>query len=277
MSYALTTKSRIKDRLQITSTSFDTLLDSLILAVTERIERMCNRRFMVSTWTNELYDGADPYGTSRQALVLKNAPVWNIASIAFKSGLNSNPTWETQTVDEYDADMETGILYFDTLPTGRRNIRVTYTAGYSGYSIGVTTIWTFNVIPTGVVDGVNTVFTLPATASQVVVYADGMRILPSNYTFIPGGNTVTFLNGMQPYSAVSVDYLASTGASSSDPTLPMDLVEVCEQAVVRLFKRRDSEGRSSETFGESAITWREDSFTKENLATIKNFRRSSFL
>lgn len=277
MSYALTTKSRIKDRLQITSTSFDTLFDNLILAVTERIEKMCNRRFMVSTWTNELYDGSDPYGTSRQALVLRNAPVWNITSIAFRSGLNSNPTWESQTVDEYDADMEAGILYFDTLPTGRRNVRVTYTAGYSGYSIGVTTIWTFNVIPTGVVDGVNTVFTLSTTASQVVVYADGMRIMPSNYTFTPGGNTVTFLNGMQPYSAVSIDYLASSGVSLSDPALPMDLVEVCEEAVTRIFKRRDSEGRRSEGFGESQVTWHEEWFSKDNLTTIKNYRRSSFL
>lgn len=273
--YALTTKARVKTRLGLTSTGFDDLLDTLILAVTDRMERMANRRFMLSTWTNELYDGVDPYDTRRTTLILKNAPVANIASIEYKSGFNSNPTWTPYTVDDYDTDLDAGILYFVRLPDGRRNIRVTYTAGYSGYSIGIVMVWVFNATPTGTVDRTNRVFTLPVSASQVVVYADGVRVAPENYTH--AADTITFDEGAQPYSTISVDYLPAVADGGSYPNLPMDIVEVCEEAVVRLFKKRESEGRSSETFQESSITWEKDVFTRENVATIKNFRRSSFL
>ena len=63
------------------------------------------------------------------------------------------------------------------------------------------------------------------------------------------------------------------GAGSGDVHLPADLVDVCERAVTYLFKQRDNEGRSSESFGESAVTWRDEMFNPEMLATIKNYRR----
>lgn len=68
-------------------------------------------------------------------------------------------------------------------------------------------LWVYDVTPTGTVDGSNTVFTLPANASQVVVVADGLRVKGSgaDYTF-NGTDTITFASGRQPYSSISVDY-----------------------------------------------------------------------
>jgi len=55
------------------------------------------------------------------------------------------------------------------------------------------------------------------------------------------------------------------------------LTEVCEKAVVRSFKKRDSEGRSSESFEGSSITWEKDVFLAEDIAIIKNYRRGGFV
>lgn len=275
---ALTTKSRVKDRMELTATNFDDLLDRLILSVTARIEQMCNRRFIQATYTNELHDGSDIYDTKRTILMVKNSPVQAITSVQYKSGLNSDPTWNSYDADDYDVDLTAGLLYFKgSLPKGRQNVRITYTGGFSGYSIGVNNFWFFNVTPTGTVDGSNGTFTLPEDASQVIVYADGVRLAASNVTFTEGEAEFTIAEGYEPYTTIAVDYLRENAAGDSDLGLPLEIVEVCEEAVVRLFKRRESEGRSSESFNESSITWNENIFTKENLTAIKNWRRSSFI
>jgi hypothetical protein len=277
--YALTTKARIKERLDITASNFDDLLDRLILAVTDRIERYCNRRFMQATYTNELYDGCSTSGGSRSALIVKNAPILVLSSIQYKSGSNENPVWTSYDEDDYDVDMNLGIVYFKgSIPKGRQNIRITYTGGYSGYSIGVNNFWVYNSVPTGAVNGVNLTYTIGADASEIIVYADGLRISADNYTFVAGTDDLVFDAGQAPFSTLVVDYLpTAAGDDGSDPTLPLEVVEVCEEAVVRLYKRRHAEGRSSETIGESTVTYATEILTKENIAVIKNFRRSSFL
>jgi len=277
--YALTTKARMKERLGITATDFDDLLDRLILAVTDRIEKMANRRFMQATFTHQLYDGCTPSGAPISALIVKNAPILVLNSVQYKTGLNSNPTWVSYDEDDYDVDMEAGIIYFKGyLPRGKQNIRITYTGGFSGYSIGVNNFWVYGSIPTGSINGVNLSFMLAEDASQIIVYADGLRISAENYTFTAGTDSFTFDAGQAPFSTLVVDYLPTTAQDDgTDPALPSEIVEVCEEAVSRLFKRRDAEGRTTETLGESQITWSQNAFTAENVATIKNYRRGSFL
>ncbi|MCR2833481.1 hypothetical protein [Parerythrobacter lacustris] len=271
---ALTTKERIKDRLQITATSFDTVLDRLILSVTARIEQMCGRRFIQGTYTHELHDGSDSYGTRRTFLIVKNAPVQTVSALQYNAGSNSSPNWLAVNEDYYHTDRDAGIIYVPGgLPRGFQNVRVTYTGGFSGYSIGVNNFWFFNITPTGTVDGSNLTFTLPEDATQVIVYADGMREAASNVTFVPGSASFTLAAGRAPTSTIAADYLRENAAEDSDLYLPADLTEMCEEAVVRIFKRRDSEGRLSETFQESSITWSRSIFTDEDLRTIRNYRR----
>lgn len=275
---ALTTKERIKERLGIDVTTWDDFFDRLIQSVTARIEQTCGRRFIQATYRNEIHDGCDMYGTSRRMLIVKNAPLHSVDSVEYNTGTNSSPVWTEISVDYYDIDLEAGILHFpEGLPHGRRNIRITYTGGFSGYSIGVNNFWVFNVVPTGTVNGSNRTFTLPETASQVIVYADGVREASSNVTFTEGTNTFTLAVGRAPTSTIAVDYLKAVETSEAEYYLPADLVEVCEEAVVRIFKRRDSEGRTSETFAESSISWMKSVFTEEDLATIGNYRRGYFL
>ena len=271
---ALTTKERIKDRLQITAATFDDLFARLILGITARIETMTGRRFIQATYTNELHDACDLYGTRRQFLILKNGPVQTVDSVQYNAGTELYPNWTDFNRDDYTLDLKQGIIrFFSAMPRGYQNIRVTYTGGFSGYSIGVNNFWFFNVTPTGTVDGSNATYTLPEEATQIIVYADGARLAAANVSFVEGADTFSILNGFQPYSTIAVDYLRLNAAGDSDYFLPEELVEVCEEAVVRIFKKRDSEGRSSETFGESSIAWMKSVFTTEDLATIRNYRR----
>lgn len=274
MANALTTAARVKDRLKISSTTFDDLISNNIISVTARMEKMCNRQFTLATYTNELHDGSDFYQSNRSILMPVNAPISSVSSIEWKSGTNSNPNWTTFSSNDYDVDEDAGIIHFHyALPRGKRNIRITYTAGWSGYSIGLSSFWTYNTVPTGDVDGANLAFTLAADADEVVVYVDGMRELDSNVTHTAGSDSITLASGRAPYSSIVVDYKQTTSTSGSDPDLPAELIDVCERAVVKLFKQRESEGKTSESFEESSITWRENLFTAEMRATIKNYRR----
>lgn len=272
---ALTTKERIKDRLAITSTDWDNFFDNLILSITARIQQMTGRRFIQATYTNELHDGTDLYAsTRRRFLVLKNGPVQSVSSVQYNTGTPGNPTWTTLSSAFYNVDLSVGAIHFaDGAPFGYQNIRVTYTGGFSGYSIGVNNFWFFNVTPTGTVNGSNRTFTLSETADQVIVYVDGVREVDANVTHTNGTNTFTLAAGRAPYTTIAVDYLRSVATSDADYHLPADLVEVCERVVVATFKRRESEGKSNESFAESSITWKDSLFNNEDLATIKNYRR----
>lgn len=276
MGNAITTKARIKDRLDgITTTDYDDVIDNLIVAVTKRMEVMTNRDFTLDTYTNELHDGSDWYNSLRTILIPQNAPIATVSSIQYKSGTNTTPNWTTFSADVYDVDYDAGIIYFDSpLPRGKRNIRITYTAGWDTYTIaGVSSLWNFNVVPTGTVNGSNGTFTLPANADELIVYADGVRVLDSSVTHTAGSNSFTLAAAAVPYSSIAVDYKTENQNSGSDLTIPDDLVDVCERAVVYLFKKRESEGKTSESFQESSITWRDKMFSTEDLITIMNYRR----
>ena len=130
---------------------------------------MCGRSFTLATYTNELHDGTDLYGTRRTILIPKNAPISSVSSIQYKAGTNASPNWTSFSTEDYDVDETTGLVYFDNpLPSGKRNIRITYTAGWDGYDVATSSLWTFNATPTGTVNGSNGTFTLPVDASQVI-------------------------------------------------------------------------------------------------------------
>ncbi|CAB4151586.1 gp6 domain containing protein [uncultured Caudovirales phage] len=199
--YALTTIVRVKDRLQITTTLFDDVLNRMVAAATGRIEQITGRRFASTTHANELYDGSDDYGFAKSTTILKNAPVTSIGGIAYKTGLNSAPIWTTMSQDTYNVALVDGIVY-TTMPTGRQNIRMVYTAGYE-------------------------------------------------------------INWSDTYGTTH--------------TLPYDVTDVCERLVVKMFKKRDSEGRSQESFGESSITWEKGLIDEQEMNIILGYVRNDFV
>lgn len=60
--------------------------------------------------------------------------------------------------------------------------------------------------PTGTINGTNGTFTLPEDASEVIVFADGVWVVESSYTFTPGTDSIVFTSGLQPFSSIRVLY-----------------------------------------------------------------------
>lgn len=131
VSYALSTKTRIKNKLGLTVTSFDTQIDRLLYGATDFIEKMCGgRRFKRATYTQEVYDGSPLNEDTRLPyLILNHAPVTAITAFQYRTGTKSSPTWVDFAADDYEEINDKGIIEVG-LPKGRRNIRITYTAGY---------------------------------------------------------------------------------------------------------------------------------------------------
>jgi hypothetical protein len=204
--YALTSATRVKNRLGLsaTDTTRDAVIDRMIASATAFIEHACGgRRFKKAVISNEVYDGSSDNSKRDEALILKNAPAIEGQSITleYQTGDFSNPSWVAFTTSIDAVDYDAGIIYVK-LPTGKRNVRVSYTAGY------------------------------------LIDFTD--------------------------------EY------DTSAHTLPFDLTDLCERLVVKLFKRRDSEGRSQESFNNSSITWG-DFLEAQDKEIVANYSRRQFV
>ena len=75
----LITLSRAKQNIQaITDSSQDSVLTTLITAVSDAVEKYCNRRF-VSTARDELYNG-----TGDRRLILREYPIQSVQSVRYR-------------------------------------------------------------------------------------------------------------------------------------------------------------------------------------------------
>ena len=131
-SYALTTRTRLKDFLGITANDDTTnnVLDRIIDSVTEFIENYIGFRVKETTYTNEEY-----YTDNAESLLLKHYPISTSATFLLDrrtSALNED-NWERIDPQYYHVDHASGMIngsggwrFFQT----RRGYRVTYTAGF---------------------------------------------------------------------------------------------------------------------------------------------------
>lgn len=132
--HALTTLARVKDRLalDLTKTTQDAVLIRLINAVTDYIESDCNIRFKQTLYTDQLYS-VWPENKLVDYVALKHAPVVNVASVSFRSGLPSTPNWIAMNTDQFYL-LESGksglMRLFAGVVGGPNMLKITYTAGY---------------------------------------------------------------------------------------------------------------------------------------------------
>lgn len=127
---ALTTVARYKTFAGITDASSDTRIEMLINIVTDYIERYCDRRFLQTAYTNELYDG-----NGAQQLLLKNYPISSSATFQ----LDVRDTYLNQAnfslvgATLYHIDYTTGIIEFvgGRFHETPQQFQITYTAGYA--------------------------------------------------------------------------------------------------------------------------------------------------
>lgn len=132
-SYALTTVDRVRDYLGLSSLSSvqETVMESIINATTEYIERYTGRHFKKTSYENEEYDGG-----AIDSLVLKNYPVFQSPatfSLGSRGTSQNEDDWTNEDAEDYFIDYEKGIVYRAgrvKFKLSRQRWRVSYTAGY---------------------------------------------------------------------------------------------------------------------------------------------------
>lgn len=129
--HALTTATRVKERLTISVTTWDNLFERMINSATDFIERMAGgRRFLETVYTSEVYSGGD--GLQRM-ITLNNFPVTALSAAQYRAGVPGTPDWTSFQTMEFEliADREPRrVRVYNVAPAGQNNIRFTYTAGY---------------------------------------------------------------------------------------------------------------------------------------------------
>ena len=128
--YALTTLARFKTFAGITVADDDALLLSIINVVTDFVEKYCDRRFIKTTYTQELYDGS-----GLKTLVLNQFPVVSTETFLLeqRTSVQNINSFSSLESNSYYIKYTKGILEltggrFSEIP---QYFRVTYTAGYA--------------------------------------------------------------------------------------------------------------------------------------------------
>lgn len=120
----MTTKDKVKEYLQITVTTHDTVLDSIVASVNAFVETYLNRALEEDERV-EYFDGYE------KSLILTTYPV-STAKVEVNRGTNSSENWQEVSADDYSLDKEVGAIMLSySQGAGSRKIRVTYTGGYT--------------------------------------------------------------------------------------------------------------------------------------------------
>lgn len=127
------TVAEAKSHIDETSTTWDTVIESLINEVTFYAMNYCGgRRFIApSSDLVELYD----IEQGQRKIFLNSWPIKSITSVSYSSGPYNSPTWTAyNAATDFIQDARRGVLHFASLPFGLQNIQITYKGGYDGAS-----------------------------------------------------------------------------------------------------------------------------------------------
>jgi uncharacterized phiE125 gp8 family phage protein len=131
VSYAIITLSELKEAIGLSTTADDAMLNGMINRATDMIETYCKRRFISTTYTDEVYSG-----DGSNSLLLRNYPITALTSLQSRGGLFDSPAWDSVETDLFSLNqaggLDKGVIYMAApFVQGDLNFRVTYTAGYA--------------------------------------------------------------------------------------------------------------------------------------------------
>lgn len=125
--YNLTTKERVKRHIDLSGSTDDTFIDELCDSITAWAEKYCGgQRFLATEHEDELHDGSVQYIRLRHRYLYEDYTV----VVEVNIGSATNPSWTTLTANDYELYNDAGVLYLYQKYGGRKNIRVTYKAGF---------------------------------------------------------------------------------------------------------------------------------------------------
>lgn len=130
VSYGLTTLARAKNFMEIGGTVDDSLIESLINMVSDFVEKYCDRRFLQTAYSNEIYDG-----NGMKELLLKQYPISSSASFTLerRDTIDNNSSFTTIDSEDYFIKYDEGIIVYvnDSFYPYPQHYRISYTAGYA--------------------------------------------------------------------------------------------------------------------------------------------------
>lgn len=128
--YGLTTLARAKNFMEIGGAGDDGLIESLINMVSDFIESYCDRRFIQTAYSNEVYDG-----NGMTELLLKQYPVASASSFTLqrRDTVDNNSSFSTIASQDYFVKYNEGIVAYvnDNFYPYPQHYRISYTAGYA--------------------------------------------------------------------------------------------------------------------------------------------------
>ena len=138
--YAIPTLQEVKDFLGINNFDSDSILETWIDRVSYGIERFTNRKIAVQSVTNEIYDGDGTdtlyvryWPVTQLSTETTPSDAQKLAALQYRNDVDSSWTDLEDDVDHilYDASWPFIMLSEGTFPSGVRNLKLSYKAGYS--------------------------------------------------------------------------------------------------------------------------------------------------
>jgi hypothetical protein len=276
--WALTVLQRVKDRLDIIIPDNDAVLMRMINGSTDFIERECGKtglesypndgHFAQKTYTNEVYTAQ---GRKQERLVLRNSPVTYLIVTGNLTQGSANVT-----VAPYTGIVAGMPLY---------NIQGLFPQGTTVATVGSNGALTMSQ-PASVTQS-GAVFEISGLIS--FQWRSGTPSMPNWTSFIQdqyeldqmGRAGIIRVYGSIPglyNNMIRATYVAGypvnwqNAGDGATHQLPADLTNLCENLVVRIFKRKKSAGQLSEAIQGATSSWK-DSLDAFDLNVINNYRR----
>lgn len=243
----LTTVANVQLYLGIPTTQDSVLLQRLVTAASSYITRFLSRTLPATTYTNELYNGAN---TNR--IMLRNYPIISVSAVsmndtAIQASANTNtPGWIN---DEFLVYYRSGIFW-----CGIQNVSVTYVAGYPNLAITDPPI------------------AIPASPYQLrTVQTDWVVDVSVKY-FVGGAPLVRvfsspaigqyFVDSTGLYTFAAADVTSPVIISYQVLGIPAAITQLANQLVAIGYKRRTNIDIKSETLATQTIVYQDTDLTR---------------
>lgn len=252
----LTSVQRVKDYLGLTASGSDAVIAQLIARASVQVQKWCTRSFERTTYAGAFVDG--PGG---KFMRLPDDPIISLSSLTVANLLLSPSTDGIVAGYQYD-DKYLYLFGGYTFPMGRRNVVVSYVAGYASSETDFIPAANGPYTITPTTDGYASVDRGVANASTNVAYAlVGSAPVAGQYSFASG--TYTF-NASDTGKSVVMSYDYSPGP--------------VEQAVIELvggdLKQRDNLGIGSKTLRDESITYTDKAMSASVLGLLAQYRKN---
>jgi len=126
----LITLEDLKNHIGLDSNDDDEIIATYISAVGDVLKNHIGRVIEEETVT-EYFDGDD----ITDKIFLSNYPLTAFTSFQYRTGTYAVPVWNNFNTEDYQTDLDGGVIYTDNMYNGVRNIKVVYKAGYAAASI----------------------------------------------------------------------------------------------------------------------------------------------